>query len=197
MKRNMIAVGLMACLGANASAQAPQPYAGFQERPIKALSEQQVADLKGGARHGPCVRVGTQRLPGPSHLLELAPQLDLSSDQQAAIRSLFDAMKAEVIPIGESLIDQEKALDRLFTSHTVTPEALQVATAQIGETQARLREAHLKYHLSTVGLLQRQQLERHAARLRGWCQRTSSRHAATELERCNCIPLMRSYTFAT
>ena len=44
----MIAVGLMACLGATASAQAPQHYAGLQERPIRALSEQQIADLKAG-----------------------------------------------------------------------------------------------------------------------------------------------------
>ena len=105
--------------------------------------------------------------PGPSHLLELAGQLGLSPDQQAGIRMLFEAMKAETMQIGERLIGQEEALDRLFANHTVTSEALQVATAQIGETQARLREAHLKHHLSTVGLLQPQQLERYAT-LRGY-----------------------------
>ena len=167
MKWNMIAVGLMACLGATASAQAPQPYAGLQERPIKALSEQQIADLKAGRGMGLALAAELNGYPGPSHLLELAGQLGLSLDQQAGIGMLFEAMKAEAIPIGERLIGQEEALDRLFANHTVTSEALQVATAQIGETQARLREAHLKYHLSTVALLQPHQLARYAT-LRGY-----------------------------
>ena len=84
-------------------------------------------------------------------------------------------MKAETIPIGERLIGQEEALDRLFANHSVTPEALQTATAQIGGTQARLREAHLKYHLSTVALLQPQQLERYTA-LRGYAAGASEHH---------------------
>ena len=175
MKWNMIAVGLMACLGANASAQAPQPYAGLQERPIKALSELQIADLKAGRGMGLALAAELNGYPGPSHLLELAGQLGLSPDQQAATRTLFEAMKAEAIPIGERLIGQEEALDRLFASHTVTSAALQVATAQIGETQARLREAHLKYHLSTVALLQPQQLERYAT-LRGYAGGASEHH---------------------
>jgi hypothetical protein len=66
-------------------------------------------------------------------------------------------------------------LDRLFANHTVTSEVLQVATAQIGETQARLREAHLKYHLSTVALLQPQQLERYAT-LRGYAGGAHEHH---------------------
>ena len=175
MKIKMIAVGLMVCLGASALAQAPQPYAGLQERPNKALSDQQIADLKAGRGMGLALAAELNGYPGPSHLLELAGQLGLSSDQQAAIRSLFNAMKAEAIPIGESLIDQEKALDRLFASHTVTPEALQTATRQIGETQARLREAHLKYHLSTVAMLQPQQLERYAT-LRGYAGGSGEHH---------------------
>jgi hypothetical protein len=175
MKRNMIAVGLMACLGANASAQAPQPYAGLQERPIKALSELQIADLKAGRGMGLALAAELNGYPGPSHLLELAGQLGLSPDQQAATRTLFEAMKAETILIGERLIGQEEVLDRLFANHTVTPEALQAAMTQIGETQARLREAHLKYHLSTVALLQPQQLTRYAS-LRGYTGGASEHH---------------------
>ena len=37
----------------------------------------------------------------------------------------------------------------------------------IGDTQARLRAAHLKYHLSTVEMLQPAQIERYAE-LRGY-----------------------------
>jgi hypothetical protein len=38
MKMKILAVGI-ACLGASAAAQVPQPYTGMQERPIKALSQ--------------------------------------------------------------------------------------------------------------------------------------------------------------
>ena len=38
------------------------------------------------------------------------------------MRGLFEAMKAETIPIGERLIAQETGLDKLFADHKVTPE---------------------------------------------------------------------------
>ncbi len=93
--------------------------------------------------------------PGPSHLLELAAQLGLSDDQRSHIQGLFDAMKAETLPIGERLISQERMLDALFATHTATPEAIAAATATIGDTQAMLRAAHLKYHLSNCCSLRR------------------------------------------
>src|SRR5882672_3908837 len=134
-------------------ALAQTPYAGEQARPIKALSDQQVADLQAGRGMGLALAAELNGYPGPSHLLELATQLGLSDDQQKRIQGLFDAMKAETIPIGERLISQEGTLDALFAAHTATPEAVAAATAAIGDTQARLRAAHLRYHLSTVELL--------------------------------------------
>ena len=149
------------------AAVAQSPYAGMQARPIKALSEQQIADLKAGRGMGLALAAELNGYPGPSHLLELADQLDLSETQRGALRSLFEGMKVETIPIGERLIAQESVLDRLFADHEITPENLSVATTDIGETQARLRNAHLKYHLSTVALLQPSQMQRYAE-LRGY-----------------------------
>lgn len=142
-------------------------YGGLQTRPIKALSDQQVADLKAGRGMGLALAAELNGYPGPSHLLELAAQLGLSDEQRRRIHGLFEAMKAETIPIGERLISQEKALDALFATHTATVDAVAAATMAIGETQAKLRAAHLNYHLSTVELLQPQQIERYAE-LRGY-----------------------------
>jgi Spy/CpxP family protein refolding chaperone len=97
----------------------------------------------------------------------LATQLGLSDDQRSRIRDLFEAMKAETIPIGEQLISQERTLDTLFARRTATVDTIAAATAAIGDTQARLRAAHLKYHLSTVDLLQPVQLQRYVE-LRGY-----------------------------
>ncbi len=158
-----VALGVLTVTAAFAQA----PYAGLQTRPIKALSDQQVADLKAGRGMGLALAAELNGYPGPSHLLELAVQLGLSDDQRSRIQGLFEAMKAETIPIGERLISEEKTLDALFATRTATVDAIAAATAAIGDTQAKLRAAHLKYHLSTVELLQPSQLQRYAE-LRGY-----------------------------
>jgi hypothetical protein len=98
--------------------------------------------------------------PGPSHLLELADKVGLSDTQRSAVRSLFEAMKAETVPIGERLIEQEEALDRLFAGRTATPKSVEASVASISETRGKLRAAHLKYHLATIAMLQPDQIER-------------------------------------
>jgi hypothetical protein len=50
---------------------------------------------------------------------------------------------------------------------TITPANLEVTTQKIGATQAALRAAHLKYHLSTVAILTREQVTRYNE-LRGY-----------------------------
>ena len=51
----------------------------------------------------------------------------------------------------------------------MTRETLATATAEIGDTQAKLRDAHLRYHLSTVAMLQPSQIQRYAE-LRGYAE---------------------------
>ena len=169
-----LCLAIVFAAAANA-AFAQTPYTGMQARPIKALSDQQVADLQAGRGMGLALAAELNGYPGPSHLLELANQLGLSDGQQRRIQGLFEAMKAEAIPIGERLISQEKALDTLFATHTATPEAIAAATAMIGDTQAKLRAAHLKYHLSTVELLQPAQVQRYAE-LRGYAAGGEQHH---------------------
>jgi hypothetical protein len=151
------------------------PYAGMQARPIKALSEQQVADLSAGRGMGLALAAELNGYPGPSHVLELADKLDLSADQRASIQLLFDCMKAEAVPLGSKLIEQETDLDRQFASRTVTPESLKASTSAVAATQGTLRETHLKYHLSTVAILTPGQMQRYAE-LRGYGDPTMHRH---------------------
>ncbi len=107
------------------------PYAGMQARPIKALSEQQVADLVAGRGMGLALAAELNGHPGPSHVLELADKLELTADQRSSVKALFDSMKAEALPLGSKLIEQEADLDRQFASHTVTPESLKASTAAV------------------------------------------------------------------
>src|SRR6266851_820156 len=158
-----------------AAANAQTPYAGMQTRPIKALSEQQVADLGAGRGMGLALAAELNGYPGPSHVLELADKLELTADQRTSVKALFNSMKAEALPLGSKLIEQEADLDRQFASRTVTPESLKASTAAVAVTQGELRETHLKYHLSTAALLSPDQMQRYA-QLRGYGGDQPMRH---------------------
>src|SRR5882724_2320911 len=158
---------VFAALSSTAAANAQTPYAGMQARPIKALSDQQVADLKAGRGMGLALAAELNGYPGPSHLLELSDKLGLTSDQNSTLKKVFDAMKAETIPIGGDLVAREEQLDRLFAENVVSEQQLKAATESIGETQARLRNAHLRYHLRARAILQPSQIRRYAE-LRGY-----------------------------
>lgn len=105
--------------------------------------------------------------PGPLHVIELAGELGLTPDQRARMQRLYDAMKAEAIPLGEQLIAREAELDHLFARRIITPTTLAAATSKIGQTQARLRAAHLRYHLLAAELLTPDQVQRYSE-LRGY-----------------------------
>src|SRR5712664_3553128 len=156
-----------------AVANAQTPYTGMQTRPIKALSEQQVADLTAGRGMGLALAAELNGYPGPSHVLELADELDLSAEQRARVQKLFDSMKQEALPLGSKLIEEETELDRQFSNHTVTPASLKSATAAIAATQGELRETHLKYHLITVTLLTDSQRQQYS-KMRGYGDHQSS-----------------------
>src|SRR5438105_9796338 len=102
----------------------PAPYAGFEQRPIKALSTQQIDDLKAGRGMGLALAAELNGYPGPMHALELADQLGLTQEQRTRVQSLFAGMKAEAVPLGEKLIAQERELDRQFAQKLITPASL-------------------------------------------------------------------------
>ena len=85
---------------------AQSPYSGLQTRSIKALSEQQVADLTAGRGMGLALAAELNGYPGPSHVLELADKLDLSAEQRARVQQLFASMKQE------ALVEADRARNR-------------------------------------------------------------------------------------
>jgi hypothetical protein len=143
------------------------PYAGLQQRPIKALSEQQTADLRAGRGMGLALAAELNGYPGPVHVLELGDQLRLTDAQRGRMQALKDAMTAEAIPVGEKLVSQETALDRAFADRTISPAALQALTGEIGQTHGALRAVHLKYHLTAAAVLTDQQMMQYR-HLRGY-----------------------------
>jgi Spy/CpxP family protein refolding chaperone len=144
-----------------------QPYAALGERPVKALSQEQIADLRAGRGMGLALAAELNGYPGPLHALEHADALGLSAAQRERTEALFDRMKAEAVPLGERLIEEETALDRLFATKSVEPSSLDAATRAIGATQGALRAAHLRYHLAMMEVLDPEQVRRYGE-LRGY-----------------------------
>jgi Spy/CpxP family protein refolding chaperone len=144
-----------------------QPYAGLQRREIKALSREQVTELRTGGGMGLALAAELNGYPGPRHVLDLANQLGLTDEQRTRIQQLFDSMQAEAVPLGQKLLAAERDLDRAFAERTITPERLQAVTAAIGKIRGKLRDTHLKYHLATAALLNPDQI-RHYSELRGY-----------------------------
>jgi hypothetical protein len=165
--KNYVSLVVAALALGMGAALAQAPYAGLQSRAIKALSDQEIADLRAGRGMGLALAAELNGYPGPSHLVELADKIGLSEGQRNSATGMFEAMEVETIAIGERLIAQEAALDKLFADHAITPETLSAATSEIGTTQAQLRAAHLKYHLSTVAMLEPSQIRQYSA-LRGY-----------------------------
>lgn len=147
--------------------QGHSPYSGFQNRDIKALSPQQIEDLKAGKGMSLALPAELNGYPGPAHTLELAEQLRLSSGQKTRVENLFASMSTEARKLGLEVIEAERALDALFKNKSVNPQNLKELTLRAAEAQARLRESHLRYHLLTIEVLSPQQVE-HYNRLRGY-----------------------------
>jgi hypothetical protein len=175
MRRILMAAGVLTLAITGSLGQTPQPYAGLQSRPIKALSDQQIADLRAGRGMGLALAAELNGYPGPIHALELADKLGLAPEQRSRIQQLYDAMKAEAVSIGERLIAQETELDRQFGDRIVTAASLGDATSVIGQTQAALRLAHLKYHLATIEVLDRNQVRLYSV-LRGYAKDGPAHH---------------------
>lgn len=161
---------------AAASAQ-HSPYAGEQARDIKALSGREVADLIVARGMGMARPAELNGHPGPAHVLDLRDRLGLTQEQEAAVSASFARMEAAAKPLGEELVERERALDQAFAGRVVTTDAVRSMTAAIGDLQGWLRAVHLAAHVETRAALTDEQVRAYGA-LRGYSRTegTPERH---------------------
>lgn len=178
MRKQSIFVVVLALLGTPALAQHAghqhqqnqhnhSQYSGLQNREIKALSAQQMDDLKAGKGMSLALPAELNGYPGPAHALELADKLKLTDEQKKRIQDLFTSMSAEAKALGLEVIEAERKLDLLFKNKTVNAQNLKEATLNAATAHAKLRESHLRYHLTTTEIMTKDQVDAYN-RLRGY-----------------------------
>lgn len=144
-------------LASTAHAQT-QPYAALKDRPIKALSAEDISNLRAGRGMGMALPAELNHYPGPTHVLENAVALQLTANQKQALDRQIDAMRAAAILLGEQIIARESALDALFKSSNAAADAIDAITSEIAILYGQLRAVHLRTHLATRSTLTEAQL---------------------------------------
>jgi hypothetical protein len=144
-----------------------QPYAGLETRDITSLSDNDIAELEAGRGWGLALPAELNGYPGPTHVLELADALELSARQRSQILEIFKEMQEEAIAAGAELIAAERALDQSFADSDITVTLLDELTKAAASARRNLRFIHLSRHLQTIGILNKNQVERYGV-LRGY-----------------------------
>lgn len=164
------------------------PYAGYEAREIKSLSQEDLDELRRGGGWGLALPAELSGRPGPAHLLELRDELSLSDAQVTSITAIRDAMRADAIAAGERFIAAEAALNTAFADPDLAADDLRELVDAAASARADLRFVHLSRHLSTPELLTVDQIERYAV-LRGYaddpCAEVPDGHDATLWRRHN------------
>ena len=148
------------------------PYAGQEERGIKALPQADVEGLLAGAGTpfgGMAKPAELNGYPGPRHVLDAveAGEFEITGKQKIRIEGLYEEMKAQAIALGEEIVSIEQGIEDAFANGTVTSGRLRENVANSADTYGRLRFVHLKYHLRMVDVLTPEQVGRYNV-LRGY-----------------------------
>jgi Spy/CpxP family protein refolding chaperone len=169
MKRaTLLLLGVVVAAPIFALAQdASKPYAGEQTRPIKTLSNEDIAAYLNGEGMGLAKAAELNSYPGPRHVLQLAAQLRLTGKQSAETNRIYQRMHDEATRLGRLVVGKEKELDALFAANKIDENKLAALTGEIALLQGSLRAAHLRAHLEMKRLLSAEQVKKYDE-LRGY-----------------------------
>ena len=82
----------------------PRPIAGWEHRPVTALSNEQITDLRARRGMGLALPAELNGHPGPVHLLGLGDPLRRTKEQRTRVQEFHAAMQADALPPGGRLI---------------------------------------------------------------------------------------------
>lgn len=157
---------LLTVLAQSAGAQR-SPYAGQQDRPIKALSDDEILSYLNGEGLGYDKAAELNRYPGPREVLNLAAPLGLTEPQKQRVQGIYDEMHEKAAMLGKEIVSREAVLDSLFSGRIVDSAGLRSLVTEIARLQGELRAANLQAHLAVTRILAPDQIIAYD-RLRGY-----------------------------
>ena len=129
------------------------PYSGEESRQVKSLSESDIKAYLNGSGLGYAKAAELNHYPGPSHVLELAVQIDLSEQQHSETEALFTRMQEQASDLGRRYVDKEAELDEAFSSGTIASAKLRSLLEEIAGIESAIRFVHLNAHLEQSRIL--------------------------------------------
>lgn len=158
IEMNCIFIALILAVASSATASTQSPYIGEEINEIKSLSPGEINGLLQGSGMGFAKTAELNQYPGSRHVLDLAEQLNLSSQQIAQTNQVFEEMRENAVVLGKQLVEYEQKLEALFSSGRISASKLDSLLLKIGETKARLRGTHLHAHLKMKEILSHHQI---------------------------------------
>ena len=129
-----------------------------QDRPIKALSDEEILSYLNGEGLGYTKAAELNRYPGPRRVLELAPQLGLTEPQRRRVQGIYDDMHEKAAELGKEIVSREAVLDSLFGSRIVDSAGLHSLVVEIARLEGELRATQLEAHLAVTRILAPEQI---------------------------------------
>src|SRR5713226_6796708 len=130
---------VVAASTATSTAQTPSPYAGQEQRTIRALSDQEIGDLLEGRGMGLAKAAELNSYPGPLHVLQLGDQLGLSDTQRTTTKALYADMRDKAQLVGRKILEAERNLNGAFADGRIDQATLRSQLATIAILQGELR----------------------------------------------------------
>ena len=143
------------------------PYAHGRSSEISSLTTAEVHALRNGEGMGLARAAELNHFPGPKHLLELAPELNLDHAQVERIEAIRERMKRRAVAKGKEILEAERHLASMFDSGQPSVSGVKRVTEHLGIMRGELQAIHLLAHVETTGVLSDEQIEGYD-RIRGY-----------------------------
>jgi uncharacterized protein (DUF305 family) len=135
--------------------------------PIRALSAEEIRQIRAGEGAGLARAAELNGLPGPRHVLELADELSLTPAQKARARNIWNRMRARAVPAGAWYLRAQENFERDLRLGRVGPREVTRRVSAVNQRLSALQAAHLAAHFEMRGALTPAQVRRYNE-LRGY-----------------------------
>jgi len=155
MKATWIGAAILGCLPLALAARPQQPSTEMQHH--HSCLEEERASIERGEGFGMAMPADHAGYPGPRHVLDMASDLRLTTEQRAGIEKLYAGMKDKALVRGKELFQAQERLEQMFRDGR--PEAdLREQSFRIDSIHAELRWIHLSAHLAAQKILTPEQI---------------------------------------